>query len=68
MLYQKCSPKSIFLNEKNNDIENWLRKFTFVTFWGPGIRSSHKIQLFPWSMFIFGQKYWFLRAPKVETP
>ena len=48
---KKWSPKLIFLDEfffeKNRlifDIENWLWKYNFGTFWGPGAMSIYKIQ------------------------
>ena len=50
---KKCSPKLIFLNEfffekirSIFDIENWLWKYNFGTFWGPGTKSIYKIQQF----------------------
>ena len=59
----------IFLNEKNNEIfvvGFWLWKYNCGTFWGPGFRYILKIQQFPCSMLIFGQKSCFLGPPKVE--
>ena len=51
---KKWSPKMIFLDiyfffEKIRlifDIENWLWKYNFGTFWGPGTMSIYKIQQF----------------------
>ena len=50
---KKCSPKLIFLDEfffekirLIFDIENWLWKYNFGTFWGPGAMSIYKIQQF----------------------
>ena len=50
---KKCSPKLIFLDEiffekiwLIFDIENWLWKYNFGTFWGPGTMSIYKIQQF----------------------
>ena len=53
VFYKKCSPKLIFLDEfffekiwLIFDIENWLWKYNFGTFWGPGTMSIYKIQQF----------------------
>ena len=60
---KKCSPKLIFLNEfffekilSIFDIENWLWKYDFSTFWQTGAPRNLKIQRFPLSMSILGQK------------
>ena len=49
VFYKKCSPKLNFFFEKIRsifDIENWLWKYNFGTFWGPGTMSVYKIQQF----------------------
>ena len=50
---KKWSPKLIFLDDfffekiwLIFDIENWLWKYNFGTFWGPGTMSIYKIQQF----------------------
>ena len=57
---KKCAPKLIFFNEKKMgeipiifDIDNWLRKSNFGTFWHLPINPIHKIQSFPLSLLIF---------------
>ena len=63
VFYKKWSPKLIFLNEfffekipLIFDIENWLWKYDFGTFWQTGAPRILKMQRFPLSMSILGQK------------
>jgi hypothetical protein len=53
VFFKKWSPKLIFLDENFFekirlifDIENWLWKYNFGTFWGTGAMSIYKIQQF----------------------
>ena len=48
-------------------LEIWLWKYNFGTFWGPGILSIPKLQQFPWSKLILGQKFWFLGPLKSKS-
>ena len=60
---KKCAPKLVFFNEKKNrkirmifDIENWLWKSNFGTFWQLAVNPKLKIQSFSLGMLIFRQK------------
>ena len=60
---KKCAPKLILFNEKkiekdsdDFDIENWLWKSNFGTFWQLAINPKLKIQPFPLGMLILSQK------------
>ena len=73
--YKKWSPKLIFINETKNkknpsifDIENQLWKYDFGTFWRTVIHCIHKIQRFPLSMLILGQKSCLLGPTIFEIP
>ena len=50
------------------DIENQLWKYDFGTFWRTVIHCIHKIQQFPLSMLILGQKPCFLGPTIFEIP
>ena len=63
VFYKKCGPKLIFFNDLKKyipiffDIENWLWKSDFWTFWQLTFNPTLKIQSFPLGMFILRQKY-----------
>ena len=50
------------------DIENWLWKYNFGTFWETGAPRILKIQRFPLSLLIFVQKSCFLGPTIFEIP
>ena len=75
VFYKKWSPKLIFLNDfffekipSIFDIENWLWKYDFGTFWQTGAPRILKIQQFPLSMLILGQKAFILGPTFFKIP
>ena len=63
IFYKKCTPKQMFLIEKENQTDSddfWLWKFTIGTFGQTDTEWIHKTHWFPLSMFVFGQKSSFL--------
>ena len=75
VFYKKWSPKLIFLNDfffekilLIFDIENWLWKYNFGTFWQTDAPRTFKIQWFPLSMSILGQKAYILGPTIFEIP
>ena len=49
------------------DIENWLWKYNFGTFWGPGIMSIHKRQQFHFTTVDFWPNTLLLRTQQVSN-
>ena len=75
VFYKKWSPKLIFLNEfifekipLIFDIENWLWKFDFGTFWWTIIHCRIVLKQFLLSMLILGQKFCILEPNIFKIP
>ena len=71
---KKCAPKLIFLSENKLrkiriifDIENWLWKSNFGTFWHLPTAPIFKIQEFPLGKLILRQKSFLFCTPRLKT-
>ena len=67
---KKCAPVLLFFNKKiieedsdDFDIENWLWKSNFGTFWQLTINPKLKIQSFPLGKYVVGKNFLILYPP-----